>query len=172
MKHEMQVWHLRHYGWAFSDLYLTQGAMAMLITSTRPHRSRCSSHMSSPPALVLPDSYYSSFFLPGIQFHSGPYPTAISLAPHYATSIHTWLFTPDRTHHLLAITFIPIHNPSLQHTPCIRNYCRQPALQTSLAPTVLLWLPLLVRLTPIACWSCKKEVVSKKDWPIALIKTQ
>lgn len=123
MKHEMQVWHLRHYGWAFSNLYLTRGAMATFITGTRPCRSHCSSHISSPPALVLPESYGSSFFLPGIQFHSGPHPTAISLAPHSATSLHTWLFAPDKAHRPLAITFIPIHIPSLQYTPCIRDYC-------------------------------------------------
>lgn len=87
----MQVWHLRRYGWALSNLYLTQGAMAMLITSTRPCRSRCSSHMSS-SALVLPDSYYSSLFLPGIQFHSGPHPTP---PPSVLLLIMQLLYTPD-----------------------------------------------------------------------------
>lgn len=120
MKHEMQVWHLRHYGWAFSNLNLTQGAMTTFITGTRLRRSHCSSHLSSPLVLVLPESYRFSFFLPGILFLSGPHPAAICLAPHSATSLHTWHFAPDKAHYPLTITF---HNPSLQHKLCIRDYC-------------------------------------------------
>lgn len=102
------------------------------------------------------------------QFHSAIDPTAISIPPHSSTSIVASL--------LLIMTIIP---PGITLIPIRDSGLHQLSASmtaTNIFPNLscfgnpLIITSSFVRLTPSASCSVKKEIVSKKNYSVALVK--
>lgn len=165
------------------DIWDTVGEHSLICMSLRCHNSPQDRHealrtqavaatwgSSSLRSTWVTPTFCSSFLEISSTLILTPPPSVLLLGLQLPNSLGSLLLT--MTTIPPAVTFTPVHDSGLHQPSSINDFCRQTSFQTWLASTILSLLPLLVRLTLKASWSCKKELMSKKLPSMVLVKAQ